>query len=76
MSKITQSGGFLGNTIGKLGKEGHLKFAAPLAKYILLQLATKATSSVIDNFKRKMCGIGAEKRAVNARKRFTLFIWN
>ena len=39
-SKIIQSGGFLGNIIDKLGKEALIKFAVPLAKDILLQLAT------------------------------------
>ena len=31
LSKIFQSGGFLGNTIGKLGNEALMKFAVPMA---------------------------------------------
>ena len=43
LSIIIQSGAFLGNIIGKLGKEVLMKFLAPLAKDILPQLATRAT---------------------------------
>ena len=53
LSKIIQSGGLLGNMIGKLGKEALTKFAVPLAKNILPLLATMATSSVKDNVKKK-----------------------
>ena len=76
LSKIIQSGGFLGNMIAKLGKEALMKSAVPLAKYILPQIATRATSSVIDDFERKMLGSRFEARAVRAGKGFTLFISN
>ena len=48
ISKIIQSGRFLGKTLGKLGKEVLLDLAVPLAKDVLVlpKLATKATSSV------------------------------
>ena len=47
--------------ISILGKEALMKFVIPLAKDVLLQLATNTTSCVIDNFKRKIrgCSIGA-----------------
>ena len=53
LSKKIQSVGFLGNITGNLCKKAPLKFCVPLAKDILPQLATKATSSAIDNFERK-----------------------
>ena len=43
LSIIIQSGAFLGNIIGKLGKEVLMKFLVPLAKDIFPQLATRAT---------------------------------
>ena len=56
LAKIIQFGGFLskmiGNVIGKLDK-ALTKFAVSLSKNILPQLATKATSSLIDNCKEK-----------------------
>ena len=66
-SKLIQSDGFLGKTLGNLGKKD---FAVPLIKDVLLKLATKATSSVLDKFERKICVLGAAR----AGKRFTLFI--
>ena len=59
--------------IDKLGKEA-LKFAVSLAKDILPQLATKATSSVIDNLERRIYGSGAGARVIRAGKGFTLII--
>ena len=53
LSKITQSGGFLGNIIGNLDKKALWMFGVLLAKVILPQLATKATLSVIGNLKEK-----------------------
>ena len=46
--------------------------SAPLAKYVLYKLATKATSYLLDRFKRKISGKGA----IRSGKRFTLFISN
>ena len=69
-SKLIKSGGFLGKTLGNLGKKVLLDFAVPLIKDVLPKLATKATSSVLDKFERKICALGAAR----AGKRFTLFI--
>ena len=54
LSKKIQSGGFLDNMIGKLGKEALTKFAVLFAKNILPQLPTKATLSVIDKSEKKI----------------------
>ena len=60
ISKIIQSPGFLGKTFGKLGKKVLLDLAIPLAKDVLPNLATIATSSVLDKFeKKKKTGQGA-----------------
>ena len=76
MSKIIQSvkclGKTLDNIIGTLGKKALLDLAAPLAKDVLSKLATKATSYLLDRFKRKISGKGA----IRSGKRFTLFISN
>lgn len=63
--------------IATLGKETLTKSAVPLAKYILPQVATRATSSVIGDFERKMCKSIVEARAVRAGKGFTFihFKW-
>ena len=53
ISKIIQSGGFLGKTLGKLSKKVLLDFAVPKAKDVLPKLATKATSSVLDKFEKE-----------------------
>lgn len=39
-------------------------FAVPLAKDVLSQLETKATSSVLDKFKRKIGGRGVVKAGI------------
>ena len=59
ISKIISSGGFLGKTLGNLGKKALLDFVVPLTKDVLLKLANKATSSVLDKFERKIAGQGA-----------------
>ena len=59
ISKIISSGGFLGKTLGNLGKKALLDFAVPLTKDVLLKLANKATSFVLDKFERKIAGQGA-----------------
>ena len=69
--KIIQSKGFLGNMIGQLSTEALIKFAIQLAKDILPQLATKVTSSIIDNFDRDMRGSGTEAGVLRARKGLT-----
>ena len=55
-----------------LGKKALLDLAVPLTKDVLPKLATKATSSVLDKFERKISG----KAAVRVEKGFTLFISN
>ena len=59
LDKITQSGKFLGSAIGILGKEALINLAVPLAKDILPKLVTKAFSSILDKFERKISGRGA-----------------
>ena len=46
LSKIIQSGRFLGNMIGNLGKKALTDLAVPLVKDILPKLATKASNFV------------------------------
>ena len=72
LPKTIQSGGFLFKTLGNLSKKVLLDLAVPLAKVVLPKLATKATSSVLDKFERKITGKGA----VRAGRGFTFFISN
>ena len=55
-----------------LGKKALLGLLVPFAKDVLPKLATKATWSALDNFKKKINGA----RAVRAGKGFTSFISN
>ena len=58
LSKIIQSGGFLGNLLGKLAGP-LMKIAMPLAKNVLAPLGISAAMSAIDgNIKKKMLGSG------------------
>ena len=63
LSKMIQSGGFLGNLLGKL--PGPLmKVVMPLAKNVLALLGLTAAISAIDgSIKKKMLGSGATKGA-------------
>ena len=76
LSKIIQSGGFLGKTlgnmIGNLGTYAVTDIAVPLTKDVLPKLATKTTLSILDKFERKISGQGAAR----AGKVFTLFNLN
>ena len=72
LPKTIQSGGFLFKTLSNLSKKVLLDLAVPLAKVVLPKLATKATSSVLDKFERKITGKGA----VRAGRGFTFFISN
>ena len=57
LSKMIQSGGFLGNLLGKLA--GPLMKAMPLAKNVLAPLGISAAMSAIDgSIKKKMLGSG------------------
>ena len=63
LSKIIQSGRFLGRTLGNmmssnLDKKALLDLAVPLDEDVLPKLATKSTSSVLDKLKRKIIGQG------------------
>ena len=59
LSKMIQSGGFLGNLLGKLAGP-LMKVAMPLAKNILAPLGLPAAMSAIDvSIKKKMLGSGA-----------------
>ena len=58
LSKMIQSGGFLGNLLGKLAGP-LMKVAMPLAKNILAPLGLSAAMSAIDgSIKKKMLGSG------------------
>ena len=59
------------NVIGNLGKK-KLNFGLLLTEDILPKLESKATSSIIDSFERKISWWGA----VRAGNGFTVFIWN
>ena len=59
LSKIIQSGGFLGNLLGKLAGP-LMKVAMPLAKNVVAPLGLSAAMSAIDgSIKKKMLGSGA-----------------
>ena len=59
LSKTIQSGGFLGNLLGKLAGP-LIKVAMPLAKNVLAPLGLSAVMSAIDgSIKKKMLGSGA-----------------
>ena len=58
LSKMIQSGGFLGNLLGKLAGP-LMKLAVPLAKNVLAPLGISAAMSAIDgSIKKKMLGSG------------------
>ena len=58
LSKMIQSGGFLGNLLGKLAGP-LMKVAVPLAKNVLAPLGLSAAMSAIDgSIKKKMLGSG------------------
>ena len=58
LSKMIQSGGFLGNLLGKLAAP-LMKVAMPLAKNVLAPLGISAAMSAIDgSIKKKMLGSG------------------
>ena len=54
LSKMIQSGGFLGNLLGKLAGP-LMKVAMPLAKNVLAPLGISAASSAIDGSIKKRC---------------------
>ena len=73
LPKIIQLGGCISKMLGNLGnKKALLDLAVPLVKDVLPALATKATSSALDKFERKING----KSVVKAGKEFALFVSN
>ena len=54
LSKVIQSGGFLGNLLGKLAGQ-LMKVAMPLAKNVLASLGLTAAMSAIDESIKKRC---------------------
>ena len=54
ISKIIQSGGFLGSLLSKLARP-LMKVAIPLVKYVLAPLGITATASTIDAGIQKKC---------------------
>ena len=54
LSKMIQSGGFLGNLLGKLAGQ-LMKVAMPLAKNVLAPLKLSAAMSAIDESVKKIC---------------------
>ena len=69
LSKINQSGGFLGNMMSNLGKKNNIRHYYFLAKDVLSKLATnlatKATLSILDKFKRKMYSLFISNEDMN-----------
>ena len=72
ISKITQSGGSYGSSLGNLGKKTLQNIAILLARDNLPGLVSNLTSNAINKLEWKI----REKEAIRARKRFTLFISN
>ena len=72
LTEIIYSGEFLGKPLGNLVKEVLLDLVVPLAKDVLPKLASKTTSFVLDQFKRKI----SRKGAVRGGKGFTFFSSN
>ena len=76
ISKIIQSGGFLGSWLGKtiieLGKKVVTDLAIPFARDNLAGLVSSITSNTINKFEKEVNGKGN----VRAVKGFTLFISN
>ena len=71
-SKITQSGGSIGYWLGNLEKQALANIVIPLARDNLHELVSNLTLNAINKFERNI----SRKRAVIARKGFTLFILN
>ena len=76
LSEIIQPGGFpgiaLSNIMGNLTKKAVLDLAVPLAKGVLPKLATKATSSVLVEFERKISKQGAVREGKNSPYSFQM----
>ena len=72
ISKITQSGGSIGYWLGNLEKQALANVVIPLARDNLPELVSNLTLNAINKFERNI----SRKRAVIARKGFTLFILN
>ena len=64
MTRIIQASGFLGNATLNLDKKARTDLDVSFSKDALPKLATKATSSILDELEKKISGQGAV-RAVN-----------
>ena len=58
-----------------MGKKVLLDLLVPLVKDVLPNLATKATSSVLDKFERKTSGKGAVRAERDSLYLFQMKIW-
>ena len=75
LSKMIQSGGFLGNLLGKLAGP-LMKVAMPLAKNVLAPLGLTAAMSAVDrSIRKKMLGSGATKGAGKTTLIFHMMKW-
>ena len=72
LTNVIQSGGFIGNSVGKSGEKAQIKLLACQAEDVLPKLAVKEILSVLEKSERKISG----RRVVKAGKEFTLFISN
>ena len=72
LSKMIQSGGFLGNRLGNLGQKVITNLAVPLSRDNLPGLVSNLAPNAINKFEREVHG----NRAVRAGKGFNLFISN
>ena len=72
ISKMIQSGGFLHNILGNLGKKVITDLAILLARDNLAGLVSNLASNAINKFEKKIIG----KAAVRGGKGFALFILN
>ena len=72
ISKIIQTGGSFGSSLGNLGKKVLTNIEIPSARDNLPGLVSNLTSNAINKFKRKTSGKGV----VRAGKGFTLFMSN
>ena len=74
VSKIIQSGEFLGSLLSKLACP-LMKIAIPLAKNVLAPLGIKAAASAMDaGIQKKICGSGCPLSSTPQLA--TLIIWN
>ena len=76
LSKITQSGGFLGSWLGNLGKKVILDYSVPFTRDKLSRLVSNIASNAPSNAKNEFEGRISRIGAVRAGRGFLLFISN